>query len=88
MLKSTNPKRTYQHTDSNLYKDIFAMEHIWDKRNIANLNKIQSCEMSNHLHGANLPSQILPQEKRVNHDKFSTEKEQNKHKRLFLENKS
>ena len=63
MLKSTNPKRTYRHNDGNLYKDIFAMEHIWDKRNIENLNKIQNCEMSNLLHGANLPNQILPPRK-------------------------
>ena len=32
----------------------------------------QSCEMSNLLHGANLLNQILPQEERVNRDKFST----------------
>ena len=31
----------------------------------------QSCEMSNLLHGTNLPNQILPQEKHVNRDKFS-----------------
>ena len=35
----------------------------------------QSCEMSNLLHGSNLLNQILPQEKRVNRDKFSTQKE-------------
>ena len=28
----------------------------------------QNCEMSNLLHGASLPNQILPQEKRVNID--------------------
>ena len=33
---------------------------------------MQSCKMSNLLHGANLPNQILPQEKRTNRDKFST----------------
>ena len=33
---------------------------------------LQSCEMSNLLHGVNLPNQILPQEKRVNYHKFST----------------
>ena len=32
----------------------------------------QSCEISNILHGANLPNQILPQEKRENRDKFNT----------------
>ena len=37
----------------------------------------QSCEMSKLLHGANLPNQILPQEKRVNCNK-----------RLLLGNKS
>ena len=31
----------------------------------------QSCEMSNLLHGANLPNQIVPQEKCVNRDTFS-----------------
>ena len=31
----------------------------------------QSCEMSNILHGVNLPNQILPQEKRLNPDKFT-----------------
>ena len=29
---------------------------------------VQSCEMSNLLHGENLRNQILPQEKRVNRD--------------------
>ena len=32
----------------------------------------QSCEMSNLLHGANLPNQILPQENSVNCNKFNT----------------
>ena len=32
----------------------------------------QSCEMSNLLHGANFSNQILPKEKHVNRDKFST----------------
>ena len=36
------------------------------------ITKIQSCEMSNLLHGANLPKQNLPQEKHINRDKFST----------------
>ena len=35
----------------------------------------QSCKMSNFLHGANLPKLILPQEKRVNRDRFCTKKE-------------
>ena len=35
----------------------------------------QSCEISNLLHGATLPNQILPQEKRVYRDKFNTQKE-------------
>ena len=36
---------------------------------------LQSCEMSICLHGANLPNQILPQEKHVNRNKFYTKKE-------------
>ena len=35
----------------------------------------QSCEMSNLSHKINLPNQILPQEKHVNRDKFSTQNE-------------
>ena len=38
---------------------------------------VQSCEMSNILHGANLPNRILPQEKCINRDKFNTYMEWN-----------
>ena len=44
--------------------------------------------MSNLLHGANLPNYILPQEKRVNRDKFNTYKEKKfKQKATFREQK-
>ena len=39
-------------------------------QNFAETISIQSCEMSNLLHRANLSNQILPQEERVNLDKF------------------
>ena len=39
--------------------------------------KMQSCKMSNLLQGTNITNQILPEEKRVNCDKFSTKMEKN-----------
>ena len=55
-------------------KDIMDLIDIMDLKDITDLIG-QSCKLSNLLHGANLPNQVLPQEKRVNCDKFNTSKE-------------
>ena len=40
--------------------------------NAINADDCQSCEMSKFVHRSNLSNQVLPQERRVNRDKFST----------------
>ena len=44
----------------------------WNRHHQRQIDTGQSCEMSNLLHRWNLSNQTLPQEKRVNRDKFKT----------------